>query len=114
MKKIALLLALLLSSPSHAEEFNRSEWLTLASQVCLIQAPKTPEIVALHMSQAQLNYNCRCLANDMVRILPLSERTQLMQQLRNQRNLEQTGKRMMNNPRIKQAAVSCSAAYWLS
>lgn len=94
--------------------FNTSEWVALASQTCTTQAPRNQQVAALDLSQAQLSHSCRCVARNMLTILPLTERVKLMTQMHAKRNLQQTAKQMFANPDVKKAVVSCAASYYWS
>lgn len=103
-----------LSSTAQAEPrtFDKTSWISLASQTCASQAPNNPQVAALDLSREHLNYSCHCVAKSMLTILPVSERNQLMEQMRTRRNLQQTGQRIFANPDIKKTVASCAASYY--
>jgi hypothetical protein len=95
-----------------SQPFDTAAWLNLSSQTCLQQAPRTAAVQALNLSAGQLKYSCNCLAKDLLGVLPVNERTQLLQEMRARKNMQQTGERLMNNPQVKKVALACSAASW--
>lgn len=99
---------------AHAEPrpFDKASWVTLASQTCTSQAPSNPQVAALDLSREHLNYSCHCVAQSMLTILPVSERNQLMEQMRTRRNLQQAGQRIFANPEVKKTVASCAASYY--
>ena len=109
-------LSALLSLMSHAfaqmESFDKKAWLALATQTCIKQAPQNAWVQSLNLNSAQLRYSCRCVADDMLTLLPLKERQQLMQSMKNQRNVQQVSAHIMSRSEVKQAALACSAAAW--
>lgn len=92
--------------------FDSKTWLNVATQTCIAQAPHNSSIQALRLSSAQLKYNCRCVAREMLTILPHKEKLDLLKSMQSQHNLQRTGERMMNNLEVKKAALACSAAAW--
>jgi hypothetical protein len=92
--------------------FDRASWMTLASQTCATQAPSNPQVAALDLSHEHLNYSCHCVAKNMLAILPVAERNQLMEQMRTRRNLQQAGQRIFANPEVKKTVASCAASYY--
>ncbi|WP_133619615.1 hypothetical protein [Hydromonas duriensis] len=95
--------------------FDKATWIELASQTCIREAPHSRTVSALHMNDKQIRYSCRCVAKDMLTILPTEERLRLMQQMQTQHNLQQIEQQMLKNPKIKSSIAECSAAsYWWS
>lgn len=111
----SLISAYLLTSSAMAgpRTFDNSTWIDLASQTCVRQAPQNEAVSALKLTSSQLRYSCRCVAMDMIDILPTAERARLIEQMQARRNLQQTGESMMRNPRVKAAIASCSAASYI-
>lgn len=93
--------------------FSNSTWIELASQTCISQAPQNEAVSAMRLTAPQLRYSCRCVAMDMIDILPTAERLQLIEQMQSRRNLQQAGQNMLRNPRVKAAIASCSAASYV-
>ena len=110
----ALLIGFIYTGAAQAEPrpFDKASWMTLASQTCATQAPSNPQVAALDLSHEHLNYSCHCVAQSMLTILPVSERNQLMAQMRTKRNLQQTGQRIFANPEVKKTVASCAASYY--
>lgn len=105
----------ILASPALAapRTFDNNTWIDLASQTCVRQAPQNEAVSAMKLTSSQLRYSCRCVAMDMIDILPTAERMRLIEQMQARRNLQQTGESMMRNPRVKAAIASCSAASYI-
>ena len=92
---------------------NSATWVGLATQTCVAQAPSNRYIASLRMGQDQLNFSCRCVARDMLHILSSKERDELLRQIRQRQNLQAVGERMFERTEVKNAALTCSAAYYL-
>ena len=101
-----------LTAPARADEV-QTAWLSLATQTCVTQAPSNRQISLLNMSAEQLRFSCRCVARDMLDILSVRERDELIRQMRQRHNLPAVGEKMFERSEVKNSALACSAAYYL-
>lgn len=101
-----------LSAQAQAQSFDKATWVNLATQTCIQQAPQNAAVQALSLSAPELRDNCRCVATDMLTVLPLKERQQLLQSMVAKRNLQQIGERLMAKYEVKQAVLACRVATW--
>ena len=99
-------------SPARADE-STSTWLGLATQTCVAQAPNNRYISSLKMAPDQLQFSCRCVARDMLKVLSSREREELIRQMRQRQNLQAVGEKMFERTDVKNSALTCSAAYYL-
>lgn len=110
----ALTFCLVASSAASAQPrpFDKANWVSLATQTCMSQAPRNAQVAALDLSHDQLSYSCRCVARDMLTVLPIGERMALMDQIQSGRGLQQAGQRLFANSAVKKTIASCAASYY--
>ena len=117
LKMRCFALSALLSLMSHAfaqtESFDKKAWLALATQTCVAQAPNNRYISSLKMAPDQLQFSCRCVARDMLKVLSSREREELIRQMRQRQNLQAVGEKMFERTDVKNSALTGSAAYYL-
>ena len=102
----------LIATAAYADDY-KNDWMGLATQTCVAQAPNNAYISKLNMGRNQLQYSCQCVARDMMKLLPENERTSLLRQMRQKQNMQAVGERMFERAEVKNAALMCSAAfYW--
>ena len=109
---VGALVLLTASAPARADE-STSTWLGLATQTCVAQAPNNRYISSLKMAPDQLQFSCRCVARDMLKVLSSREREELIRQMRQRQNLQAVGEKMFERTDVKNSALTCSAAYYL-
>ena len=112
MSGVAALALLTTSAPARADE-SAATWLGLATQTCVAQAPTNRYISSLNMAPDQLQFSCRCVARDMLNVLSRKEREELIRQMRQRQNMQAVGEKMFERTEVKNAALTCSAAYYL-
>ncbi len=112
IKIITLLVLLSVSGFAQETVLNTTSWIQLATQTCMLQAPKNPTVQALRLNRNELNANCQCVAQDMWVTLPIKERQQLQSSMQKRQSLQQVGERLMTRPDVKQAVLACSASTW--
>ena len=108
-KKLMPWALLLVAFPVAAQD-HESEWVSLATQTCVSQAPNNPYIASMKMGGEQLRYSCDCVARDMLTILPRQERDSLLWHMRQNRNIQAVGEKMFERPAVKKSALAASAA----
>ena len=109
---VSVLVLLGTSVPARADE-STATWLGLATQTCVTQAPSNRYISSLKMAPDQLQFSCRCVARDMLKVLSSREREELIRQMRQRQNLQAVGEKMFERTDVKNSALTCSAAYYL-
>lgn len=114
IKTNIITLLTLISVSSFAQEtgLNKTSWIQLATQTCMLQAPKNPTVQALRLNRNELNANCQCVAQDMWVTLPVKERLQLQSSMQKRESLQLVGERLMTRPDVKQAVLACRVATW--